>query len=287
LPERVFSAARLRGYRVLEEAGLGDAVELKILNTVIAGRLWLPFSLIEVAFRNAADRVIREAHASGEDWLIASGREGDVLVALEVTAPPALQRVRYDSSQEDPVADAARMASRQLGRDRISRDDLIAHLMFGFWVNQVPTALAEDPGLAVYDLLAAEQKPPLDDSANLQKTMARLLRLRNRVAHHEPVLFRAKHVFTKSGDPKTGPDLVASLLGALPQFVNDVQLTVETASAMAPMAAKHLVAVQDLVKSDIGPLEAKLVSERLRYREAREARLAAQRTELATRKLSE
>ena len=77
-------------------------MELQILNTVIAGRLWLPFSLIEIAFRNAADRSITAAHPSGEDWLIAAGRKGDVLVAADVTAPAAFRSDRDDGTPDDP-----------------------------------------------------------------------------------------------------------------------------------------------------------------------------------------
>jgi hypothetical protein len=279
LADEVFSTARLRGYRVLEEAGLGDAVGLQVLNAVIAGRLWLPFSLIEIAFRNVADRAIAVAHEKGDDWLIAAGREGDVLVAIEVIAPAALQAFRQDGSQEDPVADAARMAGRQLNRERISRDDLIAHLMLGFWVRRCPAALDQESGLQVWDLVAASLDSPLDDGERLQNVMTRLARTRNRVAHHEPLLFRAKHVFTKAGEPKVGAALVSSLQEAVPPFLEEVQLTVDTAKTMAPMAAHYLDPVPDLIRTDIAPLEATLREARRRLREARDARIAAREAE--------
>jgi hypothetical protein len=280
----VFSAARLRGYRVLQDAGLGEDVSLQVLNTVVAARLWLPFSLIEIAFRNASDGAISAAHSEGLDWLLSGGRDGVELVAREVAARETFRGERWDGTTEDPVADAARMASRQLARERITRDDLIAHLMLGFWVHRCPDALAAgEPALDTWGLVAATLDPPLDDPEYLRGTMSRLLRTRNRVAHHEPLLFRAKHVFSRSGEPKVGADLVASLQGAVEAFLKDVQLVVATASAMAPMAAKHIASVPDQVKVDIGAFEGLLAAERSRLREERDARLAARASQRASR----
>jgi hypothetical protein len=282
--DHVFSAARLRGYRVLQDAGLGEDVSLQVLNTVVAARLWLPFSLIEIAFRNASDGAISAAHSDGKDWLLAQGKDGEELVAREVGAPATFRGERGDGTTEDPIADAARMASRQLGREKISRDDLIAHLMLGFWVHRCPEALAEgEPSLNSWELVAATFDEPLNESEYLRNTMTRLLRTRNRVAHHEPLVFRAKHVFTKAGDEKVGADLVTSLQGAVEAFMQDVQLAVSTASTMAPMAAKHIASVPDQVRVDIGAFEALLASERARLREERDARLAARASERASR----
>lgn len=278
MPDNVFSAARLRGYRVIEEAGLGDAVALQVLNTVLAAHLWLPFSLIEIAFRNAADRAITAAHPQREDWLISRGRRGDVLVAEEVVGPVAFRRRRGDGTEEDPVAMAAMMAGRQLGRAEISRDDLIAHLMLGFWVVRVPQGLSAEIGLQTFDLIAATLSAPMDERARLERVMVNhILRTRNRVAHYEPLLFRAKHVFTRRAEPKTGADLVTSLQGAIEKFLEEVDLTVETARTLAPMASGYLKTVPDAVRSDLGPVQARLLAEREELNLARGARRAERR----------
>jgi hypothetical protein len=255
-----------------------------VLNTVVAGRLWLPFSLIEIAFRNKADRTISGAHVAGEDWLLARGRDGEALSAANVVGADSFRNAEDGEFLDDPIADAARMAARQLGRDRISRDDLIAHLMLGFWVYRCPEALAkQESPLQVWELIATDCAEPLDDSVNLQRVMGRLLLTRNRVAHHEPLLFRAKHVFTRAGDEKQGADLVTSLQGAVAAFLKDVELTVTTAMTIAPMAAKYIDLVPDLVRADIAPFEAVLTAERRRFREARDARFAAREAERSAR----
>lgn len=283
MADHVFSTARLRGYRVLQEAGLGDAVSLQVLNAVLAGRLWLPFSLIEIAFRNAADRAVTVAHPAGEDWLISAGRSGALLVAAEVASPPAFHRARHDGSEDDPVADAARMAARQLGREEVSRDDLIAHLMLGFWVRRCVGALAVEPGLDLWALIADELEPPLDDGPRLEKVMSQVLRMRDRVAHHEALLFRAKHVFDRDGEPKAGLDLITSVESAIQSFTKDVELAVETAKTMAAPALKFLEAVPDTIRAEIAAFEAALAAERLHQREARDAAKAARKAERAAR----
>jgi hypothetical protein len=278
--DEVFSAARLRGYRVLEEAGLGDAVELQIVDRVIAGRLWLPFSLVELAFRNAVDRAVTAAHELGPDWLISEGKDGASLVAAAVKGPAVLCRPRDDGTDHDPIADAARMAADQLNRERISRDDLVAHLMFGFWVHRCGLGLgAQEPALDVWELTAAEFRAPLEDPEYLRKLMGRLLRIRNRVAHHEPLVFRAKHLLRRDGSPKNAAELVMSLEGAIPAFLAEVDLAVETAIVMAPMAARFLEEVPDQIRADVGQLQAAVAAERRRLREARDARLAAREAE--------
>jgi hypothetical protein len=283
MPDRVFSAARLRAYSVLEDAGLGDALDLHLRNSVIAGRLWLPFSLIEIAFRNAVDRAVTANHPAGEDWFLAAGRDGDDLIALEVVGIEALRAERDDGTQDDPIAEAARMARRQISRDSVSRDDIIAHLMMGFWVNRCPDALLREFGINLWELVSADCAPRLDDPEELARVMSQLLRMRNRVAHHESLLFRAKHVFTRAGEAKHPHDLVTSLLDAIPAFLRDVELAVTTAETLAPIARKSLASVIDNVRADIGPFEAVLIAERRRLREAREARLAARAARLAAR----
>jgi hypothetical protein len=263
---------------VLETAGLGDAVALHVLETVIASRLWLPFSLIEIGFRNAVDSVITANHAAGADWLVECGSQGTTLIVADVRSRPAFRIVGDDGTVDDPIAEATRMAGQQPPRTEISRDDLIAHLMLGFWVNRCPEAAQAESGIDVWALIAAKMSPPFDDLSHLAKVMRHLLRTRNRVAHHEPLLFRSKHIFHR-GLAKEGAGLVASLQDAIPPFVREVELTVQTAKALAPMASKHLDPLPDLVRSDIAPLEATLGSERRRLREARDARLAARQAE--------
>jgi hypothetical protein len=177
-----------------------------VLNVLVASRLWLPASLIEVAFRNHADSAISKSHSEESNWLFGAGGGSEPLSALAVSGYEMLRETRPDGSVDDPVVTAARMARDQTGRDQITRDDVIAHLMLGFWVVRAPAALAaSEERFDVFASVAANLPAPLDDAENLARRMTSFLRLRNRIAHHEPVLFRAKHVFDRrTGDAKSG-----------------------------------------------------------------------------------
>ena len=201
---------------MLEKAGVGDGEELHILNTTLAAQLWLPYSLIEVAFRNHADRIISEVHPNGQDWFIASGRDGDSFNAVEVSSPAEFHLRRRDGSTHDPVAEAAEAASTVPRRLTLTRDDLIAHLMLGFWVNRCSDALGKQ-GFNYYDLISAPLPAPLNDAVTLRKTMRdSVLSMRNRVAHHEPVLFRKRHLFNKDETPRTASDALVNVAQGRP-----------------------------------------------------------------------
>jgi len=277
VPDRIFSAARLRGYRLLEAAGVADAVSLQITNTLLAAQLWLPYSLIEIAFRNKLDGLIRESHPSKEDWLLSTGRDGAALIVAETASPPEFHFEREDGSTEDPIYVAARTASRVLQRERISRDDIIAHLMLGFWVNRCPDALATQ-GFNVYDLAASEWPAPLNDPFGLRRTMRdHVLSTRNRVAHHEPLLFKKKHLFLDDA-PRTERDMVVAVLeGAFKTFRKEVRVAVDTATAMVPQAAGALGDVSLAIEAALKPLEQRLMDIRERMKAERRKRIADER----------
>lgn len=277
MPDQIFSTARLRGYRTLEAAGFGSVGDLVIQNTLIGAHLWLPVSLIEVAFRNLADRAISEAHAEGKNWLFATGGGAATLRAVDVTGPPWLHAQRDDGSTEDPVQIAARMSSAQTQRDEITRDDVIAHLMLGFWVVRVPEALAGQ--IDVFSSIAANLPAPMNSGDRLRRMMVDdILRIRNRLAHHEPLLFRRKHVVArKTGEEKRGADLVTSLEGAIDSFRRDAREVVQVANSMVPTAGVHLDRVMQQLDGDIEPFAHKLRQERERLRSEREARRTERR----------
>ena len=282
MPESVFSSARLRAYRPLEDAGLWTAADMAIRNTLIGSHLWLPVSLIEIAFRNLADAAICAIHPAGPGWLIATGQNEDGSIDPNRLAGPAwLHMERDDGSIEDPVRIAGGMAQRHSGRGVIGRDDLIANLMLGFWVNRVPEGLEAGadghPPLDVFAAVAQRLGPPVDTGCALRDCMVDdILRIRNRLAHHEPLLFRRKHLLhKKTQKPKSDADLVTSLQGAIESFRREAEEVVEIARAMAPLASDHLDLVSEQIASDLDPLAARLAEERAKLREAREARRAS------------
>lgn len=179
----------------------------------------------------------------------------------------------------DPVQTAAVMASR-LGRPTITRDDVIAHLMLGFWVVRVPDGLrTEDSPLHIFDSLAAYFDHKLGDGSTFETLMRTdILLTRNRVAHHEPVVVRAKHVFNKNtGVAKTGNELITSLQGALEKFERSAVAIIRTARIMAPMAEVALDAIEAELRDDLRPLRQQLQTRRAQLTALRDARRAERR----------
>lgn len=277
MADHLFSAARLRGYRILEHAGLGGVEDLVVRNTLIGSHLWLPVSLIEVAFRNLADEAVTRAHPRRGDWLLDSGGSAGLLAAVDVRGPHWLHSQRDDGSTEDPVRIAARMSSAQTQRTEVTRDDIVAHLMLGFWVVRVPEAL--EGQIDVFGLVAADLPAPMDSGERLKRAMVNdILRIRNRLAHHEPLMFRRKHVISrKSGQAKEGLDLVSSLQGAITSFRREASEVVAVAGAMVPAASPHLQRVMDQLDEDVTSLSAELGAARTRLEAARDERRAERR----------
>lgn len=287
MPDQIFSPARLRAYRVMEQEGLGEAPALQILNAIASARLWLPLSLIEIAFRNAVDGLVSTAHPAGGAWLC-DGAEADAEVVdwSAIRGRAILRRTtseeaaaEEDDSPVDPVAVASRMAARH-DPESVTRDDVVAHLMLGFWVFRAPGSLLKDePPIDVYELLARHYDGAFGGAAKLRDLMSGdILLTRNRVAHHEPMLIRTRYIFDKkTGEPRRGNDLVTSLLGALGKFRRLTDTIVSTAAAMAPMAADELDALKRQVDADTAPLETTLQTRLEELKRAKEGRKAERR----------
>jgi len=146
---------------------------------------------------------------------------------------------------------------------------------------RVPQGLrAEESPQHIFDSLAAYFDHKLGDGDALEKLMQTdILLTRNRVAHHEPVLIRAKHVFDRNtGEAKTGNELVTSLQGALDKFERLARTVDQTARIMAPMAAATLDAIEAELHGDLRPLRERLQSKRAQLTALRDARRAERRT---------
>lgn len=285
LPAKIFGAARIRGYLVLQEQGLYDAVDMQILDRVLAGHLWLPYSLIEIGFRNGADRIITVNHARQDRWLTTKDFAGGEMDVIDVLSARDLRRSRdgvsrteppLDGDLDDPVGDAARMAGRQTPpRERIARDDLIAHLMLGFWVLRCPSVFVPNSGKDFWSFVAAEWPEFKKTPEAFATTMQEVLRTRNRIAHHEPLMIRATNIFTKNQAPKKPADLIVSLEATIEQFTRKVERANQLASVIAPQAATHLDRVPENIKNAIQPLRESLSRAKEAARERKRLRLAS------------
>lgn len=253
----------------------------------MSGRLWLPLSLIEIGFRNAVDGVVCDAHSAGKAWMCEGAEsEADVADWGTVTGRKVLcsapgengNEDEEDDNPRDPVAAASRSAALH-NPEGVTRDDLVAHLMLGFWVFRAPNRLlSAAPALDVYSLLTEKYEGVFGTSKTFRGRMSQILDTRNRVAHHEPVLLRSHHIFhKKTGAAYAGNELVTSLQGATEKFLGLRDKIIDTALQMAPVATQELEELRTQIATDLEPLQTLLHERYEENKKAREIRKAERR----------
>lgn len=178
--ESWLSAPRFAVY--LADAG-GDrrcALRLYEWNAAVSAALLRDLSHLEIGLRNAYDRALCDGMRDRErHWTF----ESDVLF------PPAWQKaangVRYDANRTTRklLADAVRAAGGVTG-SLPPPGKVIAELPFGFW--RYLSVKRHDQRLWIPYLHKAF-RPGIARRA-VDEPIKRLHRLRNRVAHHEPLL---------------------------------------------------------------------------------------------------
>jgi hypothetical protein len=157
----VLSRPRFAPYLAAAEGNVEAAIELEWWNLQVASAFVVPLNRLELALRNALHPRLAERFRRSDWW---------------ETAPLDVNGLRK-------VADAKR-ALTQLRRPG-SADDVVAQLTFGFWISLisgryhrplwVPTLHQVFPGAA---------------RRVVHEEFQRILVLRNRIMHHEPIHHR-------------------------------------------------------------------------------------------------
>lgn len=159
-------------------AGGGDrqrALDLYEWNVAVAAAIQHDLAHLEVAIRNTYDAALVARQAGPLHWT------EDPLAYFPVTIRRANNGQRYDENERprDQLAAARRSAGRTAPTGKI-----VAELMFGFWRYLTITGRANTLWMPYlrHGFVSGTSRPAIDDP------MGRLHRLRNRVAHHEPLL---------------------------------------------------------------------------------------------------
>lgn len=173
--EKLISPARFGTFVALSSGDRKLATELYVWTGDLAGALLIDFRHLEIVLRNRVDRALM-AYARSLD--------SNVVSWLDDSWLPACTN-RWDRGANKAIKQAHQMAHGQ----NPSHDAVIAQLTLGFWR---------------YLLKARYEKtfwlPALDDAftnipgtteknrrERLENTMIDLNKLRNRIAHHEPI----------------------------------------------------------------------------------------------------
>lgn len=161
---KAFSAPRLRSYLAAAQDNVVIAERLYWWNIEVSGAFYGPLHCLELVLRNALDARLR-SHLGQETW--------------------------WDVAQLAPtgrrmVTEAADTCRRR-GSGRVTADDVVAQLSFGFWTSLLTTRY--DRSLWVPTLNRAfpyyrGRRGDLHDSLEAMRL------LRNRIMHHEPIHHR-------------------------------------------------------------------------------------------------
>ena len=162
--EAALSLERFARYVAWADGDRQHALKLYTLNTQLSEALYTPLQVLEVALRNRVHAVMAAAH--GERWFDADGllqaphQRGQVEVALAELA----------EDEKEPLP----------GR-------VVAALTFSFWTAMVSPAY-EDLWRTTLSTIAAKPDGKRLARKQLSRPLTPIRILRNRIAHHEPIL---------------------------------------------------------------------------------------------------
>ncbi|MCP3425618.1 hypothetical protein NBM05_06220 [Rothia sp. AR01] len=175
------SIARLASYVKAAEGNRQDAIRLYQWNTELSGAVYQALHVVEVVLRNAMDTRLRRWNAEQINAQTGEHRDGDWLL----DPAPLLRRLVREKELAAGRGRAER-AIRGHGRP-VSHADVLAQLSFGTWRFLLPD---RDPGRKRLwnDALEGAFPHRKANPRDIVKAVDGVYKLRNRVAHLEPLL---------------------------------------------------------------------------------------------------
>ena len=183
------SKERLESYRTSPNDSIEDLIKTYLYNIKLSEALYPALSLLEITLRNHLNNSIGAIIKT--DWLLSEVKNRSILLPNEyellTSAYDKLSRPTYDKDGK-PTAKP------------VSTSKLIAELTFGFWVNLcndkynpniwMKKPIIFDEVFPYFDDFMSKKNPTSKRHKRINKVASKLkpiLKLRNRVFHHEPV----------------------------------------------------------------------------------------------------
>ena len=173
--EQLISPARFSTFVELSSGDRELAAKLYEWTGSLAGALFTDFRHLEIVFRNRVDQAL---------MAYARSRDPNVMSWLDDSWLPD-----HTNGWDDGANKAIKEARKVVRDDNPSHDAVIAQLMFGFWRYVTRGRYEEAFWLPALDeaFTNIPGANAVDRRVTLETAMINLNKLRNRIAHHEPI----------------------------------------------------------------------------------------------------
>jgi hypothetical protein len=184
--EKTISPARLSTYQRLSRGNVVDAIRLYHWNMALGQSLYIPIQVLEVSLRNS----IAEASENcfGQNWY--SQRRFETILSgwAKTTLQATVSSVTDNNSRRGKP---------------VTVGDVIANLSFGFWRELLKSRYDRH----IWNKQLAIAFPHLSTNKSNQDVYDRvnkIIKLRNRISHHEPIIKGRLHSIYNSMLEVTG-----------------------------------------------------------------------------------
>lgn len=177
--ETVISHPRLTRFLLAAGGDKRKALKLYRLNIKLSSKFFAVLSVFEVLLRNKIDLHYKTIFPSinGVQWLQSQSLPGGYL-----QSPHCFKSLR-----------SVQNAVNTLGNG-VSHDKLVAELNFGFWRYQFAPKEFQAAGSSLHTIFT--NRPRNTNHTVIFNKLSKINKVRNRVAHHEPVCFGAGNLIS-------------------------------------------------------------------------------------------
>lgn len=215
------SGARFQRYVDECSGDRGEALRLYEWNSELSQALMHDISHFEVALRNAYDAAIMQSWPHSTHWLL----HPDSPVVTPIWRTREVNGIKRGTDVNEVNRKSVDEAIARCGYGRATPGKVIAELSFGFW-RQLTTAAMEKTVWVPYLHRAYPQRT---SRRLIDRDIAAINNLRNRIAHHEPLLPTTIDV------PATHQAMLACLRTLAPEAHAHVLRTSRVAETLARM----------------------------------------------------
>lgn len=182
--EMLFSKTRIARYISACKGDINKGLELYKYNIQASQALYPLISILEIALRNGIDRELSK-HFKDSDWLITQRN-------LFANHPNMTKKDGRGNIESDHFfTEKLKKAEDKLNywKEPINHVKLLTELTFGFWVKFFDVSPIKI--LKGVPLQAFSNKPSIK-LATVHSHLNRIVELRNRISHNEPICFDSK-----------------------------------------------------------------------------------------------